>query len=239
MEPATGQEDERISGTDNGESGENGCHSRSPITEPDVQASLSLPGEIYLVLMPRVLFPQTFMALNILEPRYERMVKACLADQQGIGILFQPDGIAANAPEEQLKALPGCIGTYGMISDWYPQPDNTLTLNLDGFRRFKIGHATQADDGLVSAQVEWLPEEDACEISNEHQHLVALLQEITRHPLVKACDCRFNLQDARSVSLNLSHLLPLPDADKQTLLECSDASKRLTTLSYMLSVKGR
>ncbi|WP_417598563.1 LON peptidase substrate-binding domain-containing protein [Oceanospirillum sp.] len=199
----------------------------------------ALPKHISLVVMPRVLFPQTFMALNVLEPRYERMVKTCLSAYEGLGILFQMESLTVRASEEQLDQLKGCTGTYGLISDWYPQPDNTLALNIDGLRRFRVMSATQESDGLIRAEVQWLPEEKSTPVSPEHQHLADLLKEITHHPLAKECDFHFNLQDAKSVSLNLAHLLPLPDLDKQQLLECDTSTERLRKITSMLSAKKR
>ncbi len=199
----------------------------------------ALPQHISIVVMPRVLFPQTFMVLNVLEPRYERMVKTCLSSQEGIGILFQMESITAKASEEQLNHLKGRTGTYGLISDWYPQPDNTLALNIDGLRRFLVTGATQEDDGLIRAKIEWLPEEESTPVSPDYQHLADLLKEITHHPLAKTCDIHFNLQDAKSVSLNLAHLLPLSDPDKQQLLECDTPTERLRKIASMLSVKTR
>lgn len=214
------------------------CH-RSPVTEPGVAAAPHLPQQIRLVTLPRVLFPQTFMALNVLEPRYERMVKECLADQEGIGILYQQENLSSDASDQQLANLTGLVGTYGLISDWYPQPDNTLSLNIDGLCRFRIKQVSQEADGLIIAGVEWLPEESSVEIRPEHQPLVNLLSEISHHPLAEGLDCHFDLTDAVSVSLNLAHLMPLNDTDKQSLLECPSASERLTTLRILLNVKER
>ena len=197
-----------------------------------------LPEQIRLAILPRVLFPRTFMPLNVLEPRYERMVKECLSDQQGIGILYQQDNFSADASQDQLSQLSGQIGTYGLISDWYPQPDHTLSLNIDGLNRFRIKHVIQQADGLVVADVDWLPEENDIAIQPEHGPLVSLLSEISQHPLAQEFDCHFNLNDAVSVSLTLAHLMPIPDPDKQKLLECSSASERLTTLATLLNVKN-
>ncbi|WP_086481607.1 LON peptidase substrate-binding domain-containing protein [Oceanospirillum sanctuarii] len=196
-----------------------------------------LPAQIRLVILPRVLFPQTFMPLNVLEPRYERMVKECLSDQVGIGILYQQEIFTSDANNEQLASLKGMIGTYGLISDWYPQPDNTLSLNIDGLNRFQIRQARQEADGLVVADVDWIEEENPLPITPEHQPLAQLLSGISHHPLAEGLDCHFDLQDAVSVSLNLAHLMPISDLDKQSLLECPSASKRLTTLRTLLNVK--
>ncbi|MFG1489478.1 LON peptidase substrate-binding domain-containing protein [Oceanospirillum sp. HFRX-1_2] len=201
-------------------------------------ANLSpLPEQIRLAILPRVLFPQTFMPLNVLEPRYERMVKECLSDQAGIGILYRPEYFPSDAPQHQITRLCGQIGTYGQISDWYPQPDNTLSLNIDGLSRFQVKQATQQNDGLVIADVTWLTEDTEYTIRPEHQPLVNLLSDISHHPLAEAFDCRFNLHNAVSVSLNLAHLMPISDQEKQKLLECTSAHERLTELSRLLNIR--
>lgn len=209
---------------------------RSPVTEPSVTPSLRLPDQIRLALVPRVLFPQTFMTLNVLEPRYERMVKECLTQQAGIGILYRWESSSTEMSQEELSTLRGQIGTYGLISDWYPQPDNTLSLNIDGLSRFEVAEVTQEADGLVIADVSWLEEEGDIPVSQKHQPLVDLLSEISHHPLAEGLECNFNLKDAVDVSLNLAHLMPISDSDKQKLLECHSADQRLDTLAELLKI---
>lgn len=197
-------------------------------------ATSATPSQLPLVILPRVLFPQTFMPLNVLEPRYERMVKECLKAETGTGILYRDPGAGPELSDRQLDRLQGQIGTYGVISDWYPQPDQTLTLSIDGIRRFEVLNAVQESDGLIRADVRWLDEETPESLAERHQGLTQLLQQITHHPLAEAYQLSFDALDATALSLQLAHFLPFCDADKQQLLSTHSAAERLDQIQALL-----
>jgi len=190
---------------------------------------------IALVAMPRVLFPSTFMPLNVFEPRYSRMVKECLALQAGVGIIYSEQTFPADTGSKELAHLVNHVGTYGVISDWYAQQDQTLSLSIDGLERFQIIELTQEEDGLLKAKVRWLPEPSDMPVPEEYKPLADLLQQIAHHPLAKDCHFNFNLHSANAVSLALAHHLPFSDKDKQLLLECKNAEERLGILSRWIA----
>jgi hypothetical protein len=84
------------------------------------------------------------------------------------------------------------------------------------------------------AQVEFLPLEEELPIPANKQHLVSLLETLTRHDAVKALRLDVDFEDARDVSARLSELLPCSNDFKQKMLEIREADVRLVELEKLI-----
>jgi len=187
---------------------------------------MSLPRVTHaLPLFPLrpVLMPGGLMALRVFESRYLDMVKRCTRSGESFGICLAVDG-----PEVGGVALPAEIGTEARIVDFHASEGTVLGIAVEGERRFAVASTSVQSDGLLMAEVCWLPPSAARPVKPQHGFLVDLLRRMLEraggpHAYAEhAC-----LDEAGWVSFRLAELLPL-DADQRLhLLEEDDADLRL------------
>jgi hypothetical protein len=187
--------------------------------------------EIPLFPLNTVLFPGGPLELRIFETRYIDLVRRCLRDGSGFGVVLIREGQEAGGP-----ALTYDVGTYARIVDFSRQPDGLLGIRALGERRFRILERRRARDGLNLADVEWLPEDSSAPLPPEYADLgpaldAALAQvgepysEIERHP-----------DDVAWVAARLAELLPVPAVHKQYCLELDEPVERLRYLRPMFEL---
>ena len=82
--------------------------------------------------------------------------------------------------------------------------------------------------------VQFLPEESAGELTDDHEPLIAVLKDLLQHPLIKQLNPQVDLQQARSVSYRLADLLPIEPEIKQTLLQITWPKERLSELQRLV-----
>jgi len=113
-----------------------------------------------------VLFPGGPLPLRIFETRYIDLVRRCLRDDTGFGVVLIREGPEAGGPASTYE-----VGTYARIVDFSRQPDGLLGIRAAGQRRFRILAARRARDGLNLADVAWLPEESVVPLPAEFAEL--------------------------------------------------------------------
>lgn len=181
-----------------------------------------------LALFPlkTVLMPGGVLALRVFEPRYLDMVKRCARRGEGFGVCLIVEGSEVGGP-----ALPAEVGTEARIVDFTAQPGGVLGIAVEGERRFAVVATSIQADGLVMAEVRWLPPTPRVRVRPEHGFLVDLLRRMLERaggPHAFADGASFD--DADWVSCRLAELLPL-DADQRLhLLEEDEAALRLDAL---------
>ena len=129
--------------------------------------------EIPLFPLGTVLFPGGPLPLRIFETRYIDLVRRCLRDGSGFGVVLIREGAEAGGP-----ALTFDVGTYARIVDFSQQPDGLLGIQAAGERRFRILERRRARDGLNLADVEWLPDELSLPLPEEFAELGPALDAI-------------------------------------------------------------
>ena len=173
-----------------------------------------------------VLMPGGLLALRVFEPRYLDMVKRCARKGESFGVCLIIDG-----PEVGGPALPSEIGTEARIVDFHAQPGGVLGIAVEGERRFAVASTSVQADGLLVAEVRWLPPTPRAEVAPQHGFLVDLLKRmLERAGGLHAYADSACFDDAAWVSCRLAELLPL-DADQRLhLLEEDEPSLRLDAL---------
>ncbi|MBO6565115.1 MAG: LON peptidase substrate-binding domain-containing protein [Pseudomonadales bacterium] len=190
--------------------------------------------EIQLFPLPLVLFPGGRLPLQIFETRYLDMVKRCLRDSHGFGVVMITDGnqILSN-PEEQLPDISHC-GTYCEIVDFDQQSNGVLSIVAEGKQKFAIRDQYELPDRLMMAQVEFIEEEEKVAMPEEREHLSGLLESLMSHEAVQRLGLSCDLGQAVEVSARLTELLPCPNHFKQRLLELKDPLVRLSELDKLV-----
>jgi Lon protease-like protein len=182
--------------------------------------------ELPLFPLSSVLFPGGTLGLRIFEPRYLDLVKRCGRSGEGFGICLILEGSEAGAP-----AIPAALGTEAAIVDFSMTDDGLLGLTVQGRRRFHVERTRVRDDGLVLADVRWLPDEVPVPLLAEHALLSTLLARILDKAGIEHEGIgKGPLADACHVSWRLAEWLPLSPDERQWLLQLEDPHARLQKL---------
>ena len=192
----------------------------------------ALREEIALFPLDTVLFPGGPLPLRIFEARYIDLVRRCLREGIGFGVVLITDG-------EEAGAAPTAtcdVGTYAKIVDFSGEPDGLLGIEARGERRFRIHGRSRARDGLNLAEVEWLPEEHRVPLPDEFAELGPALDSVLQQVGEPYESLERQLDDSAWVAGRLAELLPLPSAHKQHCLELDDPVERLRYLRPLFEI---
>jgi Lon protease-like protein len=195
---------------------------------------MELPGEIPLFPLGTVLFPGGPLPLRIFETRYIDLVRRCMRDGSGFGVVLIREGAEAGAP-----AVTFDVGTYARIVDFSQQPDGLLGIRATGERRFRILERRRARDGLNLADVEWLAEERSVALPDEFVELGPAIDAILTQAGEPYTSLERRLDDAAWISGRLAEILPVPTVHKQHCLELDDPVERLRYLRPMFEIGYR
>ena len=197
-------------------------------------------AEIPLFPLPLVLFPGGKLPLQIFEQRYLDMVKQCMKDDVGFGIVLITEGnqVLQNT-QQQLPNVATC-GTYCTIVDFDQQANGLLQITVEGQVKFSINDQFESDDRLMMARVEFQVLEEDSPVPADKQHLSNLLESLVRHESIQSLNLSIDFELARDVSARLTEFLPCPNEFKQQMLEAIDPQYRLSELEkQLLRMQGR
>jgi Lon protease-like protein len=172
-----------------------------------------------------VLFPDGPLPLRIFETRYVDMVRRCMREDQGFGVVLIREGREVG-PAETYD-----VGTLAKITDFHQMPDGLLGLSCVGQQRFRIVSKSRAKDGLNMGQIDWLPVAPTVPVPQRHARLADLLRTVLPQLGEVYTDIAMRLDDAAWVGHRLAEILPIPLRDKQSLLELDDPLQRLDVLA--------
>ena len=189
-------------------------------------------AEIQLFPLGTVLFPGGPLPLRIFEARYIDLVRRCLRDGTGFGVVLIREGVEAGGP-----AITFDVGTYARIVDFSQQPDGLLGIHAAGERRFRILARRRERDGLNVADVEWLPEEPPQPLPEELAELGPALDAILSQVGEPYASLEPHLGDAAWVAGRLAEILPIPPGHKQHCLELDDPLERLRFLRPLFEIR--
>lgn len=183
-------------------------------------------SELPLFPLSSVLFPGGSLGLRIFEPRYLELIKRCGRSGEGFGVCLILDGHEAGAP-----AIPAALGTEAAIVDFAMTEDGLLGITVEGRRRFHVERTRVRADGLIIADVRWLPEAAAEPVRAEHALLGVLLARILDKAGVEHDGVgKGRLAEAGFVGWRLAEWLPLSPSERQWLLQLDDPHERLQQL---------
>ena len=183
-------------------------------------------GELPLFPLSSVLFPGGSLSLRIFEPRYLDLIKRCGRSGEGFGVCLILEGHEAGAP-----AIPAAHGTEAVIVDFAMTDDGLLGITVEGRRRFQVERTRVRDDGLVVADVGWLPETAVQPVRAEHALLGVLLARILDKAGIEHDGVgKGRLAEADYVGWRLAEWLPLSAQERQVLLQVDDPHARLQQL---------
>ena len=174
-----------------------------------------------------VLFPEGALPLRIFETRYLDMVRRCMRESRGFGVVLIREGREAGGGDVAFHA----VGTMAEIIDFHQLQDGFLGLSCSGRQRFRVLEHRRQSDGLHLAEVQWLDAEPLLPVPPRHARLAELLRKVLPQLGEVYTDIPMRLEDAAWVGHRLSEILPIPLADKQLYLEIDDPIDRLDRLA--------
>jgi len=83
-----------------------------------------------------ILFPKGRISLQIFESRYVDMIRQCLKDGTGFGVVLIEAGSEVASKGQKLDIHR--IGTYSTVVDWNQLPNGLLGITVEGQTTFKI-----------------------------------------------------------------------------------------------------
>lgn len=178
-----------------------------------------------------VLFPGTPLPLHIFEPRYQRMLGDCLADDRRFGIT---PGASSDAPE------PGAIGCVAEVRVNQELPDGRSNIVVVGGSRFVVSRLLNESLPYLTADVQ--PFEDHPGSAPAPDRVEALRELFTRY-LAELRELNDTLpeeaalpDDGLSLSFQVAGQIECDLGVKQRLLAERSTARRVDALIMLLPV---
>ena len=188
-------------------------------------------AQINIPLFPlnRVLFPGGELPLRIFEPRYIDMVRDCMREDKGFGVVLIEQGSEVGEAAQTFR-----VGTLAKIVDFDQQPDGLLGILARGHERFQILSVEVLPNKLTMAVVDiWAPEAPE-RIPQDLHYLVELVKDIETRARVHVAEAAC-YADATWVGFKLAQLLPFNLAYRQSLLEVKEPLERLVMMADIIA----
>lgn len=192
----------------------------------------AVPNEMPLLPMPAVLFPGTFMPVQVTDARHRELLRHCAEQNQQLGILLNPGYASGGSP--MLPRTTGCLATVALLLD--TDDKDMMGAVLYGEQRMRVTTFTQHQP-YVTGEIELL--EDFTGMNAERRSKQAA-QLFTRY--LELVSERYSAQtvnmplpdDPIMASYLLAAVLYLPLEQKQRWLESNSAAFRLQEeLAYL------
>jgi Lon protease-like protein len=189
--------------------------------------------ELPLFPLHTVLFPDMPLPLHIFEPRYLAMVKQCRRENTHFGVvLIQGRGVSEGV------AMPYSVGTAARISRVETLANGRLNIVVTGQTRFRILEASQTKSYLT-AQVETINDEgdDSAALTETAATAANLFRQYVKGLFALANRHISSMQipsHPSGLSYAVANAMQVPMSEKQRLLECPSAMRRLQREIEML-----
>ena len=209
---------------------------------PDVLPIFPLTGVLLL--------PSTRMPLHVFEPRYRAMIEDALAEGSPIGMI-QPmvpaddngrptegaaDEVGAAEESPELYRI-GCAGT---IESAQQLDGGRWLVLLQGARRFRVESELPLRNGYRRVVADWRPfAHDGSEVLDDDSTAL-LVARLERYGRQRSLDLDLDtLSELPGITLlhGIAAALPFSPAERQALLEASDAAARLQLLLDLLAME--
>ena len=186
--------------------------------------------ELPLFPLRTVVFPFGRIPLQVFEPRYTQLLKACIRDQSLFGIVHIEQGNEVRQSGSESAPCVADMGTRVHVVDWFSLEHGLLGAVVEGQDCFQVDEVRQAEDGLLVAQVQLLPD-SGVELSGEDQALLSSLwSDLRQHPQLQGLGYPLMPETDAALLGSLLQVLPMTDALRSQLLagfgaECLEALK--------------
>lgn len=182
--------------------------------------------ELPLFPLNSVIFPGGALPLRLFEPRYLDMVKDCMRNEHGFGIVLIKNG-KKSGREVGKAAEVYTTGTECRIADWETLSDGLLGITAYGEHKIHIEQTRIEPNQLLIGKVQRLEENPEQDLPEEFEVMRTMLQKIITQVGQPYTGLPAGYDYAGWVGARLTELLPLQSVAKQRLLEIDDHLVRL------------
>lgn len=188
-----------------------------------------------------IIFPKGRISLQIFESRYVDLVRQCLKQQTGFGIVLIEEGNEVAHQGQKLDIHR--VGTYCEVVDWNELPNGLLGITVEGKSTFTIVELWREKNNLCMAEVTFRPDDsvdaEAIEVGDEFQEYVELLKGLSAHPMVEDLNIDISFENLREIAWCLAELLPVGNKEKQAILELRDPINRLEQIELYIAAMNQ
>ena len=172
-----------------------------------------------------VMFPDTYLPLNIFEPRYLKMINRAISSENRLIGMIQP--IKDNRAGSEVNFYQ--VGCAGKIIKFEETADNRYLITLKGHRRFHLISDKTNQDNYIMGEIDWSAFNQDLKnkkIKESYSNLKLAFKKYLKLKSIKVNtevidSCYdYNLVD------QLTMISPLAPEEKQLLLETVSLSKR-------------
>lgn len=190
--------------------------------------------ELPLFPLQTVLFPDNYLPLRIFEPRYLALIKRCVKDETGFGIIALKSGNEVVQEADNNAIELHSIGTLANVTKCEEVSPGILGIWTRGISKFRLETHWTEEDGLEVGQVRFLSSEPIVPIDPDLDRLAVdtflQLSGTSEKESAATKDLSQNV-----VSNRLAHYMPFPLDVKQRILEFDDPRERLDLIMSILS----
>lgn len=199
---------------------------------------------ILLPLLPlhAVLFPQGKLSLKIVEPRYIKLINACIKTQAPFGVVTVKESATSAHLQEPMFSHTGTLAnvtTTDLVTHMNVQSISTLSIECVGTQRFQHQHIMGGGHGFWIAQDALLLSPDLPAVIPEAlQHCSDLLQRLVTTLIMQgkpSFEQPFQFGNASWVANRWAELLPLSVSERLTLLETINPHDRLEAVAQHIA----
>lgn len=169
-----------------------------------------------------MIFSGGVLPLRIFESRYLDMVKECMRNEHGFGIVLIKKGGESGAAADVFNT-----GTLCRINDWETLSDGFLGITAFGESKIQIVSTRVESNQLVVGQIQEIEENPDLDLPEEFEPMKLILQHIISEIRGPYSSLPARYEFAGWVGARLTELLPLQLPVKQRLLEMDDHIVRL------------
>jgi ATP-dependent Lon protease len=196
----------------------------------------SIPEELAILpLRNVVVYPLTFQALNVGQPRSIALVDDATVNKQMIGLLTSRDpDLEEPGPDDVYE-----MGVAATIHRMIKAPDGTIRLLVQGVERFRVVEWTSISPYL-RARIEPLPDtvEESLEVEALMRNAIDLLRRLVSLVSQMPDDllmAAINLDDPRQLVYFIATNVRIELADAQTILELDSVRDKLLKLTSIMT----
>ena len=180
-----------------------------------------------------VMFPDTYLPLNIFEPRYLKMIDQAISNENRlIGMIQQK-----NSNKNDDESIFYRVGCAGKIMKFEETNDNRYLITLRGLSRFNLISEKTNDYDFREANIDWENFSKDLKInvkSSDFGNLKTTLKTYFKSKNIRANVDAIDTFNYYNFVDQITMICPLANNEKQLLLETTSISKREKLLQTIL-----
>ena len=176
-----------------------------------------------------VMFPDTYLPLNIFEPRYIEMINKAISSKSRLVGMIQPK----NSNQDKLYD----VGCAGKIIRFEETEDKRYLITLKGLSRFDLISQKTNTKNFKVAQIKWDKYSEDLQKKNINEKFTDLKVSLKKYFRIKNIRVNFEVIDKcndYNFVDQITMICPLAFEEKQLLLETISISKRGNLLQSIL-----